>query len=206
MEKISANSITSGNYQLPPKCHRFTSRYPRNNRLRPPVAARIWCAFSSCLSSMIGLTYVQQMYNHGRWPHNGPNTAGVMPQGVRNSRSHVMEPSRAPVPSVQQQHHYSSLRASAPQGNQNMHPQRNINHHPIGGAAVTVRIVNSEILTFRLLATSSYSQPKAHIPSLHNRSKQQPWLPCRTSPSIHNILVWLPQVHRPGQGKVARLV
>ncbi len=107
------------------------SRYPRNNPLRPAVATRIWCALFSCLTSTIELTYTQQIYNHGR-SYNEPNTG---------SRSHVMEPSRAPMPSVQQQQqHYSSFNAST-LVNQNIHPQRDTNYiRPIGGVGAVATV------------------------------------------------------------------
>ena len=140
MEMISVNNNNiSGNlYQLSLKCLRFTSRYPRNNPLRPTVAAQIWCAFFSCLSSPIGLTYAQQFYNHGRW---SSNTGNVMSQNVPHSRSHVMEPSRAPMPSIEQQQHYSSFNASTPLGNQSIHSQHNMSHiRPIGGVGAVATV------------------------------------------------------------------
>ena len=65
-----------------------------------------------------------------------------MSQGVRYYRPHVTEPSRAPMPSVQQQQqHYSSFNASTPLGNQNIHTQRNMNHiRPIGGVGAVATV------------------------------------------------------------------
>ena len=52
-----------------------------------------------------------------------------------------MEPSRAPVPGVQQQQHYSSFNASVPLVNQNIHTQQDMNHiRPIGGVGVMATV------------------------------------------------------------------
>ena len=49
-----------------------------------------------------------------------------------------MEPSRARMPGVQQQQHYSSFSASTPLVNQNIHPQRDMSHIGGVGAMATV--------------------------------------------------------------------
>ncbi|KAH9077224.1 hypothetical protein EDB83DRAFT_2348892 [Lactarius deliciosus] len=99
----------------------FLPAAPQVPRAHQPLPAQQSAASSSRNAPL-------QMFNHGR-SHNEPNAGDVMSQSARQYRFHVMEPSRAPVPSVQQQQQqHPSFNTFTPFVNQNIHPQRDSNH------------------------------------------------------------------------------